>query len=52
MDDEEPILELASLTLRHFGYEVMVAKDGAEAITLFMPRHWRAAGPFPPSSWT
>ena len=49
MDDEEPILELASLTLRHFGYEVMVAKDAghhsyAQALEV--------AGPFPPSSWT
>ncbi|MBI4326073.1 MAG: PAS domain S-box protein [Chloroflexi bacterium] len=35
MDDEESILELASVTLRHFGYEVLAAKNGEEAVTLY-----------------
>ena len=50
MDDEEPILELASLTLRHFGYEVMVAKDGAGHHSY--AQALEAPALFPPSSWT
>ena len=32
MDDEEIIREVAGEMLKHFGYEVEVAKDGAEAL--------------------
>ncbi|MCK4425424.1 MAG: response regulator [Deltaproteobacteria bacterium] len=35
MDDEEIVRDIASGMLKHIGYEVKVAKDGAEAIALY-----------------
>ncbi|MDL1958432.1 MAG: ATP-binding protein [Deltaproteobacteria bacterium] len=35
MDDEEIVRDVASRMLKHIGYEVDVAKDGAEAIALY-----------------
>ncbi len=35
MDDEEIVRDVASGMLKHIGYEVEVAKDGAEAIALY-----------------
>ncbi len=35
MDDEEIVRDVASRILKHIGYEVEVAKDGAEAIALY-----------------
>lgn len=32
MDDEEPVRALACTMLRHFGYEPLPCKDGAEAV--------------------
>jgi PAS domain S-box-containing protein len=32
MDDEEPVRNLACTMLRHFGYEPLACKDGAEAV--------------------
>jgi PAS domain S-box-containing protein len=36
MDDEEAILDMASALLSHFGYRSSVARDGEEAIALYM----------------
>jgi PAS domain S-box-containing protein len=38
VDDERPNLDIMSQTLTAFGYEVLIADDGAEAIDLFV-RH-------------
>jgi PAS domain S-box-containing protein len=38
VDDEEPILKIAQKTLEHFGYRVLLAADGAEAVSLYEPR--------------
>ncbi len=38
VDDEEPIRELAQRVLERFGYRVLLAADGAEAISLYQPR--------------
>ncbi len=35
MDDEEQVREMAGQILKHMGYEVEFARDGAEAIALF-----------------
>jgi len=35
MDDEEPILEVAKSTLENFGYRVAVARNGAEAVSIY-----------------
>ena len=35
MDDEEIVRDVASRMIKHIGYEVKVAKDGAEAIALY-----------------
>jgi CheY-like chemotaxis protein len=35
MEDEETIRDVTGEMLSHFGYEVAVAKDGLEAITLY-----------------
>ena len=35
MDDEEMVRKIAGILLKHAGYEVEFAKDGAEAIDLF-----------------
>jgi CheY-like chemotaxis protein len=35
MDDQEDILEIAGHLLRHLGYEVGLARDGAEAVDLY-----------------
>ncbi len=35
MDDEEMILDVASQSLRLFGYEVVCARDGSEAVRLY-----------------
>jgi PAS domain S-box-containing protein len=35
VDDEEPIRQVAKNTLEAFGYRVLVAQDGAEAVALF-----------------
>lgn len=42
MDDEEPIVAMASLLLRRLGLEVELARDGAEAVRKFAEAH--AAG--------
>src|SRR5208283_3863704 len=42
MDDEESIVAMASLLLRRLGFEVEVARDGAEAVRKFSEAH--AAG--------
>jgi two-component system cell cycle sensor histidine kinase/response regulator CckA len=38
VDDEMQIREVASATLSHFGYRVLVAKDGTEALAQFATR--------------
>ena len=38
VDDEEPILNLAQKVLTRFGYRVLLAADGVEAISLYAPR--------------
>lgn len=35
MDDEEPVRQLASSALNHFGYDVVTVKDGAEAMRTY-----------------
>ena len=35
VDDEEPILEVAKSTLENFGYRVVVATNGAEAVSIY-----------------
>jgi nitrogen fixation negative regulator NifL len=38
VDDEEPIRNLAKKVLTRFGYRVLLAADGAEAVSLYAPR--------------
>ena len=38
VDDEEPIRRIAQKTLEHYGYRVLLAADGAEAVSLYTPR--------------
>jgi CheY-like chemotaxis protein len=38
VDDEEPIRKLAQKVLTHFGYRVLLAADGAEAVSLYATR--------------
>ncbi|MGA2788989.1 MAG: ATP-binding protein, partial [Verrucomicrobiota bacterium] len=38
VDDEEPIRNLAQKVLTRFGYRVLLACDGAEAVSLYAPR--------------
>jgi PAS domain S-box-containing protein len=38
VDDEEPIRKIARKTLERFGYRVLLASDGAEAISLYASR--------------
>ena len=38
VDDERTIREIAAATLSHFGYRVIVAKDGSEAVAMFATR--------------
>jgi PAS domain S-box-containing protein len=38
VDDEAHIREVAAATLAHFGYRVLVAKDGTEAVAIFATR--------------
>ena len=38
VDDEEPIRKVAQKTLERFGYRVLLAADGAEALSLFKSR--------------
>jgi PAS domain S-box-containing protein len=38
VDDEEPIRNLAQKVLTRFGYRVLLAADGAEAVSLYAPR--------------
>jgi len=38
VDDEKPIRELAQIVLERFGYRVLLAADGAEAVSLYQPR--------------
>jgi two-component system cell cycle sensor histidine kinase/response regulator CckA len=38
VDDEDQIRETAAATLAHYGYRVLVAKDGTGALALFSPR--------------
>ncbi|MBI5250613.1 MAG: PAS domain S-box protein [Desulfomonile tiedjei] len=45
MDDEENILELAGEMLAILGFEVVMAKDGAEAVELFRS-HFDSPNPF------
>jgi CheY-like chemotaxis protein len=45
MDDEEPIVAMASLLLRRMGLEVELARDGAEAVQKFSEAH-TAGRPF------
>ena len=42
MDDEEPIVQMASLLLQRLGFEVEQARDGAETVRKFTAAH--AAG--------
>ena len=39
VDDEVAILEIAQAALNHFGYRVLTAVNGAEAIKIFKERH-------------
>ena len=39
VDDESAVLEVTAQTLRAFGYRVLTAVDGAEAVALFAQRH-------------
>ncbi|HYP15723.1 MAG TPA: PAS domain S-box protein [Opitutus sp.] len=39
MDDEESIRQMASMLLRRFGFEVVCAPDGAEAVRLYRQAH-------------
>ena len=38
VDDEEPIRKIAQKTLERFGYRVLLAADGAEALSIYAPR--------------
>ena len=38
VDDEEPIRKLAQKVLTRFGYRVLLAADGAEAVSIYAPR--------------
>ncbi|MGD0251451.1 MAG: PAS domain S-box protein [Verrucomicrobiota bacterium] len=38
VDDEEPIRNLAQRALERFGYRVLLAADGSEAVSLYAPR--------------
>jgi two-component system cell cycle sensor histidine kinase/response regulator CckA len=38
VDDEEPIRKLTQRVLERFGYRVLLAVDGAEAVSLYTPR--------------
>jgi len=38
VDDEEPILDLAQQMLRRFGYRVLLAQNGVEAVSLYARR--------------
>jgi len=38
VDDEEPVRNLAQKVLTRFGYRVLLAADGAEAVSLYAPR--------------
>jgi CheY-like chemotaxis protein len=38
VDDEDPILNLAQQVLRRFGYRVLLARNGVEAVSLYMHR--------------
>ena len=38
VDDEEPIRKLAQRALERYGYRVLLAADGAEALSLYKPR--------------
>jgi CheY-like chemotaxis protein len=38
VDDEEPIREMAQRTLERYGYRVLLAAHGAEAVSLYKPR--------------
>jgi CheY-like chemotaxis protein len=38
VDDEEPIRNLAQKVLTRFGYRVLLAADGVEAVSLYAPR--------------
>jgi signal transduction histidine kinase/CheY-like chemotaxis protein len=39
MDDEEPIVQMASILLQRLGFEVEVSHDGAEAVQKFKAAH-------------
>ena len=41
VDDEEPIRSLAQQILKRFGYRVLLAADGAEAVALYNKSRWR-----------
>jgi PAS domain S-box-containing protein len=43
VDDEEPILKVARKTLERFGYRVLLAANGAEAVALFKSHHQEIA---------
>jgi CheY-like chemotaxis protein len=43
MDDEQVILEVTNEVLRFLGYEVMFARDGAAAITLYTQEKTKGA---------
>ena len=38
VDDEEPIRRIAQKTLERYGYRVVLAADGAEALSIYAPR--------------
>ena len=38
VDDEEPIRQITQKTLERFGYRVLLAANGAEAVSLYRPR--------------
>jgi len=38
VDDEDPILNLAQQTLKRFGYRVLLAKNGVEAVSIYTHR--------------
>ncbi len=38
VDDEEPIREITQKTLERYGYRVLLAADGSEAVSLYTPR--------------
>jgi CheY-like chemotaxis protein len=43
VDDEKPILEVAKSTLERFGYQVAVATNGAEAVSIYAQRRGSVA---------